>query len=119
MCCETVGDRGIYPPKVITPPNATACTVGHGIEQLIVPAERSKKLGREFIFHLKIVSECVRVAYPRHFETGFVEFRPQLQMMPGEADILPENKLPIVADVASGRQGLFCLRPKIWTIACR
>src|SRR5260370_39447939 len=40
-------------------------------------------------------------------------------MMQGEADILPENKLPVVADVASGRQGLFRLRPKIWTVACR
>src|SRR6266705_1373392 len=39
--------------------------------------------------------------------------------MQGEADILPENKLPVVADVASGRQGLFCLRSKIWTLACR
>src|SRR5713101_3783960 len=119
MCCETIGNRSIYPPEVITPPNATACAVGHGIEQLLVPAERGKKLGREFIFHLKIVCECIRVADARNFETRFVKFRPQLQMMPGEADILAEDELSIIADIAATRQCVFSFGSEVRAVACR
>src|SRR6266480_3502786 len=39
--------------------------------------------------------------------------------MPGEADVLPENKLPIIADTTSMRQCLLSFRPKICAFACR
>src|SRR5262249_11322032 len=39
--------------------------------------------------------------------------------MPCEADVLPKNKLSIVADVPTGRQRGFCFTSEIWAFATR
>src|SRR6266536_3617436 len=40
-------------------------------------------------------------------------------MTPGKTGILPENKFPIIADVAAGRQRRFGFTPKIWALTRR
>src|SRR5713101_1455756 len=39
--------------------------------------------------------------------------------MPGETGVLPENKLPVIADTMSTRQCRFRFRSKICAFACR
>src|SRR5206468_3316602 len=88
-------------------------------EDLLVPAHCAENLRREFIFRFKVVRESVGVAHPRHFEACFVKFRPHLQMMQCEADILAENELTIIVDVATARQCPFRFGSKIRAIARR
>src|ERR1700746_3772429 len=40
-------------------------------------------------------------------------------MMPGETDVLPENKLTIIANIAATRQCALSFRSKICSVACR
>src|SRR6266550_8727264 len=116
---ESIARREIDPPKVLTPANTASRAVIDFAEELLIPAQRAEDLRREFVFRLKIVSECIRVAHTRNFETRFVEFRPQLQMMPSKTDILAENQLSVIIDIASPRQCSLSFRPKIRAVACR
>ena len=82
-------------------------------EELLVPPKRAKELWRKFVFRFDIISKRIRVSHIGYLKAGFIKLRPDLQMMPGETGILPENKFPIVVNVASGRQGRFGFTPKI------
>src|SRR5258707_11113606 len=81
---ETVSNCSVDAPQILTPAQTTLSSVVDGSKDLLVPAHRTEKLGCEFIFRFKIIGERVRVTDPRNFKTRFVNFRPQLQMMPGE-----------------------------------
>ena len=104
---ETVSNRSVDAGKILAPAKIAPSPIVDGSKDLLVPAQRTEKLRREFIFRLKIIGERVRVTDPRNFETRFVNFRPQLQVMPGKAGVLPENKFPVITKVAARRQGLF------------
>src|SRR5438046_4515400 len=69
-CCQ------VDPPEILAPANLTTYAVGDVAEELLIPTERAEELRREFVFCLKIVSECIRIAHPRDFEARFVKFRP-------------------------------------------
>src|SRR5206468_12328979 len=119
MRCKTVACCYVDPPEILAPANLTARVVGDVAEELLIPTERAEELRREFVFRLKIVSECIRVAHTRNFETRFVKFRPQLQMVPSKTDILAEKQLPVIIDIAPPRQCSLSFRPKIRAVACR
>src|SRR4030095_9106003 len=53
----------------------------------------------------------------RNLETGFVNFRPHLQMMPGETCVLPQNQFPEIADITAGRHRWLGFSPEIGTVA--
>src|SRR5947207_8017992 len=76
MRCKTVACCHVDPPEILAPANLTTCAVGDVAEELLIPTERAEELRREFVFCLKIVSECIRIAHPRDFEARFVKFRP-------------------------------------------
>src|SRR5207237_4695451 len=86
---ETVTSCDIDAAQILTPANIASCTIADGPKELLVPAERTKELRREFIFRLKIIGERVSIAYTGNLETRFINFRPQLKMVPGKAGILP------------------------------
>src|SRR4029077_9172947 len=99
--------------QILTPAEAGFSPIVDGSKDLLIPAQRTEKLRRKFIFRLKIIGERVRVTDPRNFETRFVNFRPQLQVMPGEAGVLAENDFSVITKVAARRQGRFRLRSQI------
>src|SRR5881392_2211968 len=76
MRCKTVACCHVDPPEILAPANLTTRAVGDVAEELLIPTERAEELRREFVFRLKIVSECIRIAHPRDFEARFVKFRP-------------------------------------------
>src|SRR5205823_5840605 len=73
---ETIAECRVDPAQILGPTNITAHAVAYVAEELLVPTKRAKELRCEFVFCLKIVSECVRVAYSRNLEARFVKFRP-------------------------------------------
>jgi len=76
MRCKTVACCRVDPPEILAPANLPTRAVGDVAEELLIPTERAEELRREFVFRLKIVSECIRVAHPRDFELRLVKFRP-------------------------------------------
>src|SRR3982074_3029193 len=101
---EAITDRGVDAPNVVAPLRALI-SVTHIAEDLLVPTQRAKNLGREFVFRLQIVSERVGIADSRHFESRFGKFRPKLPMMPCKRNVLSEKELTVIAYVAAGRKG--------------
>ena len=73
---ETVSNRSIDAPKILTPTEAAFSPIVDGSKELLIPAQRAEKLRRKFIFGFKIIGERVRVTDARDFETRFVNFRP-------------------------------------------
>src|SRR5438552_4985670 len=110
---EAVSNRSVDPPQILAPAQTTLSSVVDGSKNLLVPAQRAEKLRCKFIFSFKIIGERVCVTDPRNFKTRFVNFRPHLQVMPGEAGILTENEFVVITNVAARRQGLFRLRSQI------
>src|SRR5207245_6484436 len=113
MWRETISASDLHPGEILAPAEFASSAITNTAEELLVPAQRAEKLGSEFIFGLKIISECVRVADTRDFETRLVKFRPHLQMVPGEADILAKNELVIVVNIATARQCPIRFGPEI------
>src|SRR6266513_4909953 len=101
---EAIGRSDVDPAQIFTPANVMPVAITDGAEELLVPPKRAKKLRGKFVFGFDIISECICVSYSRHFKARFIELRPNLQMTPGEAGILSEDKFSIIVDVASGRQ---------------
>src|SRR4029077_4685071 len=110
---ETVSNDGVDAPKILTPAEAAVSPIGDRGKHLLVPTQRAEKLRCKFIFSFKIIGEGVCVTDPRNFKTRFVNFRPQLQVVPGKARILTENEFVVITNVAARRQGLFRLRSQI------
>ena len=73
---ETVSNRSVDAPKILTPADAALSSIVDGSKDLLIPAQRTEKLRRKFIFRLKIIGERVRVTDPRNFKTRFVNFGP-------------------------------------------
>ena len=101
---ETVSNDGVDAPKILTPAEAAVSPSGDRVKHLLVPTQRAEKLRCEFIFGFKIISERVCVTDPRDFKTRFVNFRLQLQVVPGKARILSQNELAKIANAATARQ---------------
>src|SRR5437773_8687390 len=114
---ETVSNRSVDAPQILTPAEAALSPILDGSKNLLIPAQRTEKLGREFIFGFKIICERVRVADPRHLEARFVKFRPYLQVVPGKARILSQNKFAKIANAATTRQCWFGFAPEICAVA--
>src|SRR5437762_4833264 len=104
MRSETITRREIGAPKIVTPRRGAAKTVGYVTKKLLVPADRAKKLRCEFVFRLEVIGERIGIAEPGNFKTRLEKFRPQLPVMPGEADVLAEHALMIIVDAGSIRQ---------------
>ena len=115
--CEAIAGRDINTPNIIAPGNTSSISVGHIAEELLVPADRAEKLRSEFVFRFEIINKCVGVADARDFETRFVKFGPELQVMPGEADILAQNAFVVIADITAIRQRPHRFGPEIRAIA--
>src|SRR5215469_8629188 len=113
ICCGDVDSAEVW-----TPLNIMAEAIIDCVEELLVPANRTKELRRELIFCFDVVSKCICVANMRNFEARFIKFGPDLQMVPGKTGVLAKNKFAIIIDVASGRQGGFGFPPKLWAFAC-
>src|SRR5262245_13682312 len=101
---QTIGSGDIDSGKIWTPVFRTAEAVTNPIKYLLVPTNSAKKLRCKLIFGFNVIGKRVRVSHVRNLKTSFIKLGPKLQMMPCEADILPQNKLSIVADVPTGRQ---------------
>src|SRR5438067_4567517 len=109
---ETITGCDIGAPEIMPKRRVfTTVAIGHFRKELLVPAQRSEKLGSELIFRLQIVGETIRVSDRWDFEARFVEFRPELQMMPGKTDVLAKHTLMVVADIAASGQTRFRFRP--------
>src|SRR5262249_45280498 len=104
--------------EVFTPVNIMAAAIIDCPEELLIPAKCAEELWRKFVFGFDVISERICVPHARYLKARFVELSPELEMMPGEAGILSKNKLPIIVDIAPGRQCRFGFAPKIWTFAC-
>src|SRR5262249_290899 len=96
-----------------------AVTVINCAKELLVPANGAKELRRKFVFRFDVIRECICVSHIRHFKSRFIKLGPNLKMTPGEADILPQNELTIIVDVAPGRNRGFGFVSKICAIARR
>ena len=78
--------------------------VADGAEELLVPTQRAEELRSDFVFRLEVIGKGVGIADVGDFKARFEKFRPQLEMMPGEGNVLRQDQLAIVAD-ACDRQG--------------
>src|SRR3954468_5357670 len=117
MCREAVASGNIRPPEILAPPPFFPRSYRDVGEKLLIPAQRAKKLRSKLVLRFKIIGECVCIARPRNLKARFVKLRPDLQMVPGKACILPENKLAKVIDIAAAREGSFGFWPRIWAVA--
>src|SRR5207253_603823 len=81
-CCHVDSSEILAPAKI------TSCAVVNAAEKLLVPTKRAEELRCDFIFGLQIVSERIRIADSRDLKARFIKFRPHLQVMPGETDVL-------------------------------
>src|SRR5437870_6494250 len=104
MRSKTVAGRNIEPSEILTPAKFSPSSSIDAVEELLVPTESAEELRSEFIFCFKIICERVRVTDPRHLEARFIKLRPHLQMVPGKAGILPQNKFVKITNVATARQ---------------
>ena len=73
-------------------------------QKLLVPAHRAEELRREFVFRFNVIGKDVGVAEARDLKARFKRFRPNLQVAAGVADVLPKEKLAVIAQVAFARQ---------------
>src|SRR5947207_14343925 len=89
---EAISRRDVDSFEVRTPVLVTTEAIADCAEQLLVPANRAKELRRKLVFCFDIISECVRISHVWHLEPRFVTLRPNLQMMPLEADVLSKNE---------------------------
>src|ERR1700737_4944671 len=115
--CKTIAARDINTPNIKAPGNSSSISIGHIAKELLVPANRAEKLRSEFVFRFEIISKCVGVADARDFEARFVKFGPELQVMPGEADVLAQNALVVIPDITAIRQRPHRFGPEIRSIA--
>src|ERR1700719_2157408 len=98
---ETIAGGDVRAPEVVSPRRGPAIAVRDVAEELLVPARGGEKLRREFVFRLEVISERVGIGESGNFEARLEEFRPQLQVMPGKTDVLPEQTFVVIADVAT------------------
>src|SRR4051812_36538106 len=110
---EPVSGRKIGTPKVAAPRRSPTKTVRHVAEELLIPPDSGEELWRELIFRLEVIRKDIGIRKAGDLETRLEKFRPQLPMVPGEADILAKKALVIVSDVAAKRQRPHRFRPKI------
>src|SRR6266542_3680449 len=115
--CKTIGCSDVDPAEVLAPANIMAVAIIDIAEELLVPTNRAKELRGKFVFRFDVIRECVCVSHSRHFEAGFVELGPKLQMTPGKTEVLHKDKFAIIIDVTSRRQRRFRLAPKVWAFA--
>ena len=102
---KTITEDGVDARDVNAPWDGVILNGNRAVE-LLVPTERGKELRSDLIFRLNVVGKRVGIPDIRHLKARFEDFRPQLETMPGKADILAEEELPIVADAASRGQRL-------------
>src|SRR5215467_15945541 len=114
---ETISRGDVDSFEVWTPVLVTADAITDCVEELLVPTNRTKKLRRKLVFRFDVISERVCISHARHFKARFIKLGPNLQMTPGETDVLPENIFSVIIDIASGRQRRFCFASKIWALA--
>src|SRR3954463_4170040 len=101
---EAISSREVRAPQVAAPRRGSTDTVRYVVEELLVPTNSGKKLGREFVFHLEVVGEGIGIGETGNLETGLEKFRPHLPVVPGEGDVLAEHALVVIADVAAEGQ---------------
>src|ERR1041385_4483400 len=119
MCGEPVGSSDVNSHKIRAPIFANAVAIVDFVKYLLVPTNSAKELRSKFVFRFDIISECVRVTHGRDLKTSFVKLRPQLQVMPCEADVLSQNKFAVVPDIPARRQGRLCFTSEIRALAAR
>ena len=100
---EAISRRDVDSFEVWTPVLVTTQAVADCAEQLLVPANRAKELRRKLVLCFDVVSKGVRISHVWHLEARFVKLRPNLQMMPRETGVLPNDEFPVVVDIVPGR----------------
>src|SRR2546423_5260210 len=113
---EAIAERSVHAADIVAPLRA-ALFIADGAEQLLVPAQRAEELRCDFVFRFEVIGEGVGVANARHLEARFEKFRPQLEVMPGERNILRQDQLAIIANVAARRKTRRCVGVQISTSA--
>src|ERR1700694_3827780 len=73
---ETITKRSVNAPGFRTPRPAFAVLRADAGKELLVPAQRAKKLRSDFVFGFQIISENIGVSDARNLEARFKKFRP-------------------------------------------
>ncbi len=115
---EAIGDRKVDSPCIVTPRNFSSASIRHVAEELLIPARGGKKLWRKFVFRLKKIAEDICVSDQWNFEARFVEFRPELHMMPFKGDVLANQNLVVITEAAAPRQRRLRFIHKVSSAAC-
>src|SRR3954453_5268978 len=105
MRSEAITGRNFRAPDIVAPGRRSSVNVRNVAEELLVPANRAEQLRGKLVFRLQVIREGVGVAESRDFEPRFKRFRPELPVMPGEADVLGHEALVVIANVGSEGQG--------------
>src|SRR5437773_373760 len=117
MWRETISSCDVDAPEILTPAKFSPSSRIDAVEELLVPTQSAEELRSEFIFCFKIICERAGVADPRYLEARFIKLRPHLQMVPGKAGILSQNKFAKIAKVATARQRWFGFAAEIRAVA--
>src|SRR5690242_13203181 len=99
---ETIRGGNVDSAEIRAPIDILAKTIIDFREKLLVPPNGTEELWRKFVFSFHVVRNCIGVSDMRHFESRFVDFRPNLKMTPCEARILSEDEFAIIVQIASG-----------------
>src|SRR5215475_6725813 len=102
MARKAIAEHGIDAPDITVPGGSTAGTIVDISKELLIPANCSKKIGRDFVFCFQVIHERVGVANVRHLIAGEENFAPNLPMPPLVTDVLYESDLIVITNAFSG-----------------
>ena len=102
VAVDAPAEGGVDAPGVLVPALGGAGAVGDFAEELLVPADGGEETGGEFVFGFEEVTEGVGVADVGDGEAGADDFRPELPVVPGVADVSCDGSLGEVTGAATG-----------------
>src|SRR5262245_11374194 len=88
-------------------------------EEFLIPSKRREESWSELVLHLDVPGENLDVGDSRDFKTCLERLGPDLKVVPRVADFLRKYFLPVVVEVASGRQERLCFGRQIGAGASR
>src|SRR5688572_33484389 len=101
---KTVAERSVDPPGGIIPTLLSVRIVLHLPEELLVPAQGAEKARGDFVFCFQVAGQRVGIPGVRHLESRGEHLPPELQAMPGIADIGANSALQIITSLPAGRE---------------
>ncbi len=85
---EAITERGINSPKIVAKCEVIPIPIRHRAKELLIPAQGAEELQPELVFAFEIVDNGIGVTDARNLKPDLVDFRPHLQVAPGETQIL-------------------------------